>query len=84
MEAQTTATRAQQKMIKKLGLENQVSLNLPPKEVDSRIGSLLFDGLIDSETFAEYWASNARQRQSYVPTIWSTLTSNFKSWYYQN
>ncbi|MEK6913769.1 MAG: hypothetical protein AABW47_03815 [Nanoarchaeota archaeon] len=75
-----TATRAQRRVIKKLGLETRVPLNIPPIEVDSEIRHLADENKITQKQYIDYFCK-ARWQRAYVPTFWSSIASLFKANY---
>ena len=75
----TEATSKQKKIIKRLGLEGKVPLDVSPIEVDQKVISLQLNGKISGEVMAEYWASSARSCGCYIPTLISTIKNNLYS-----
>jgi hypothetical protein len=72
-----TATRKQKRMIKKLGLENIVPLDVHPEKIDYKMLELKGE-IITDEQYLDYFCK-ARWRRSYVPTVWSTIKNNLYS-----
>jgi hypothetical protein len=69
------ATRKQKRMIKKLGLEKLVPLNIHPEKVDDKMFDLNSSNQITQEQYLTYFCK-ARWQHSYVPTVWSTIKNN--------
>lgn len=78
-----TATKKQERIIKRLGLEKLVPLNISPEKIDGIINDSLLEGKISPDVWTEYFCSDAKRNLSYPVTVLGTL-KNILCTYFSN